>query len=112
MLEAAALSKTPIMVFVGSPGCIQIHTGPVQNIKRFGGSWLNVLDERFNFHLNEALVTSAWVVRKATKDGQVTSLELFNAEGENVVLFFGKRKPGQAEDPAWRTIVVELPVAS
>jgi putative hemin transport protein len=112
MLEAASSGKTPIMVFVGNPGCIQIHTGPVENIKRFGGIWLNVLDEKFNFHLNETLVTSAWVVKKETKDGQVTSLELFDGAGENVVLFFGKRKPGEAEDPAWRSIVANLPVAS
>jgi putative hemin transport protein len=112
MLETAAAKKVPIMVFVGSPGCIQIHTGPVEKIKRFGGNWLNVLDEKFNFHLNETLVTSAWVVKKATKDGQVTSLELFDAAGENLVLFFGKRKPGEAEDPAWRAIVADLSVAS
>ena len=112
MLEAAASGKAPIMVFVGSPGCIQIHTGPVENIKRFGATWLNVLDEKFNFHLNETLVTSAWVVRKETKDGQVTSLELFDAADENLVLFFGKRKPGEAEDSAWRAIVANLPAAS
>jgi putative hemin transport protein len=112
MLEAAASRKVPIMVFVGSPGCIQIHTGPVENIKRFGETWLNVLDDRFNFHLNETLATSAWVVKKATKDGHVTSLELFDAAGENLVLFFGKRKPGENEDPAWRAIVAELSVAT
>lgn len=112
MLEAAASSKVPIMVFVGSPGCIQIHTGPVENIKRFGETWLNVLDDKFNFHLNEKLVTSAWIVKKVTKDGHVTSLELYDAAGENLVLFFGKRKPGEAEDPAWRVIVAELPVVS
>ncbi len=71
-----------------------------------------MLDEKFNFHLNETLVTSAWLVKKATKDGVVTSVELFNAAGENVVLFFGKRKPGEAEDPAWRAIVAELPVVA
>ncbi len=111
MLEAAA-GGVPILVFVGSPGCIQIHTGPVKNIKRFGETWLNVLDDRFNFHLNETLVASAWVVQKATKDGLVTSLELFDAAGHNLVLFFGKRKPGEKEDPAWRAIVAELPAAS
>jgi putative hemin transport protein len=112
ILENASADKVPIMIFVGSPGCIQIHTGPVDKIKRFGGNWLNVLDEKFNFHLNETLVKTAWVVKKATKDGQVTSLELFDAAGENVVLFFGKRKPGEAEDPAWRGIVGQLTVAS
>lgn len=109
LLETAAARQVPIMVFVGSNGCIQIHTGPVANIKRFGGSWINVLDERFNFHLNETLVASAWVVKKPTKDGIVTSLELYDASGENLVLFFGKRKPGEPEDPAWQAIAAELP---
>lgn len=109
MLETASSSKVPIMVFVGSPGCIQIHTGPVDKIKRFGEAWLNVLDEKFNFHLKETLVATAWVVKKVTKDCEVTSLELFDAAGENLVLLFGKRKPGEQEDPAWRKIAAELP---
>ena len=28
-LEAASADGTPIMIFVGSGGCIQIHTGPI-----------------------------------------------------------------------------------
>ncbi len=111
MLERAAAAQTPIMVFIGSPGCIQIHTGPVHNIKPFGAEWLNVLDDDFNMHLRETDIATAWVVKKATKDGFVTSLELFDKQGENVVLFFGKRKPGQAEDEAWRLIVLNLPKA-
>jgi putative hemin transport protein len=108
MLETVASSETPIMVFIGNPGCIQIHTGPVKNIKMFGTEWLNVLDEDFNMHLRDTAVASAYVVRKPTDDGDVTSLELFDADGENLVLFFGKRKPGQPEDPAWRAILAGL----
>jgi putative hemin transport protein len=107
MLEAAAASDTPIMVFIGNRGCLQIHTGPVKNIKMFGTEWLNVLDEEFNMHLRDTAVASAWVVKKPTVDGDVTSLELFDAQGNNLVLFFGKRKPGEAEDPTWREIVAE-----
>jgi len=109
MLETAAASGTPIMVFIGNRGCLQIHTGPVQNIKMFGTEWLNVLDDEFNMHLRDTAVASAWVVRKPTKDGDVTSLELFDAQGNNLVIFFGKRKPGEAEDEAWRKIVADLP---
>lgn len=111
LLEAASQSKLPIMVFIGSPGCIQIHTGPVENIKMFGADWLNVLDDEFNMHLFLPLVASAWLVRKPTTDGIVTSVELYDAKGENLVLFFGKRKPGQPEDEAWRTLVAGLPTA-
>ncbi|HRJ72304.1 MAG TPA: ChuX/HutX family heme-like substrate-binding protein [Terrimicrobiaceae bacterium] len=108
MLEAASASGTPIMVFIGNRGCLQIHTGAVKNIKMFGDEWLNVLDEDFNMHLRDTAIASAWVVRKPTVDGDVTSLELFDAKGNNVVIFFGKRKPGEPEDAAWRSITASL----
>lgn len=108
VLENAASRNIPIMIFIGSRGCIQIHTGPVENIKMFGADWLNVLDEKFNMHLFLPLVASAWVVKKPTAEGIVTSLELYDAQGENLVLFFGKRKPGELEDENWRALVAEL----
>ena len=108
MLEAASASDTPIMVFIGNRGCMQIHTGPVKNIKMFGEEWLNVLDDEFNMHLRDTAITSAWVVKKPTVDGDITSLEVFDAKGNSVALFFGKRKPGQPEDEAWRKIVADL----
>jgi putative hemin transport protein len=108
LLERAAERSLPIMVFVGSRGCIQIHTGPVHNIKMFGAPWLNVLDPEFNMHLYLPKVATAWAVRKPTTEGIVTSLELYDANGENSVLFFGKRKPGQLEDENWRLLVSEL----
>ncbi|MEN6544163.1 ChuX/HutX family heme-like substrate-binding protein [Parvibaculum sp.] len=106
VFENAAARETPIMVFVGNPGMIQIHTGPVSNLKPMG-PWFNVLDEKFNLHLREDHVASAWIVWKPTDDGMVTSLELFDAEGEAIATLFGKRKPGQPEDKAWRAIVVD-----
>jgi putative hemin transport protein len=108
LLEKAAATGLEIMVFIGSPGVIQIHTGPVKNIKMFGEDWLNVLDDEFNMHLFQPLVVSAWEVRKPTTDGIVTSVELYDAQGENLVLFFGKRKPGQAENEDWRALVKQL----
>jgi putative hemin transport protein len=105
-LQAAAEHKTPIMVFVGSPGCIQIHTGPVKKLKATP-PWYNVLDPGFQLHLNEEAIEQAWVVEKPTRDGLVTSLELLDAEGGIIARFFGKRKPGQPERSDWRTIVRE-----
>ena len=103
-LGQAAAQGTPIMVFVGNPGMIQIHTGPVYQLKATG-PWFNVLDPGFNLHLREDRITQAYVVAKPTADGQVTSLELFDAAGEQIATLFGKRKPGEAEDPAWRALV-------
>jgi putative hemin transport protein len=106
MLEAASADEVPIMAFVGNPGCIEIHTGPVKKIAEMG-DWLNVLDPTFNLHLDRGGVTESWLVRKPTEDGIVTSLELFDAQGRNVVMFFGARKPGIPEDPRWRELVTE-----
>lgn len=107
-LQRAAATETPIMVFVGSRGCIQIHSGPVRMLRETG-LWYNVLDPGFNMHLNESMIDQAWVVRKPTKDGVVTSLELFDARGDIIIQFFGKRKPGIPELEAWREIVRTLP---
>lgn len=106
-LEAARDRDVPIMVFVGNPGMIQIHTGTVSNLKPMG-PWFNVLDESFNLHLREDHIDSAWVVWKPTEDGTVTSLELFDKEGSLIATLFGKRKPGQPEDLGWREIVNPL----
>ncbi len=108
MLEAVSETQTPIMCFVGNPGCIQIHTGPIRALKATG-PWFNILDPRFNLHLREDAIAQAWVVRKPTRDGIVTSLELFDEDGFCFVQFFGERKPGKAELPGWREIVAALP---
>jgi len=117
VLDAAAASGTPIMVFVGNPGCIQIHSGPVERLAEYG-PWYNVLDEPgadgtggFNLHLDETRIADAWVVVKPTEDGDVTAVECFDAAGEQIVQFFGKRKPGIPELQAWRDLVRALPRA-
>lgn len=104
LLQQAAAAGTPIMAFVGNPGCIQIHTGPVNKLVEMG-PWYNVLDPRFNLHLDETAVHETWVVRKPTADGVVTSVELFDAAGEQILQFFGERKPGKPELGSWREIV-------
>lgn len=108
ILEAAAASELPIMVFVGSRGVIQIFSGKVKRVKEVG-NWINVLDPDFNLHLREDLVASAWVVRKPTSEGNVTALEIFDAEGENIALFFGEGPRHVEEDLAWRELVESLP---
>ncbi|MDF3127808.1 ChuX/HutX family heme-like substrate-binding protein [Kiritimatiellaeota bacterium B1221] len=107
LLETASARQAPIMVFVGNRGCIQIHTGPVEKIVCFK-QWINVLDERFNLHLRADHISEAWVVRKPTADGVVTSLELYDAEGREIAMLFGERKPGQKERQDWRELIETL----
>lgn len=107
LLEKSAEQNLPIMVFVGNRGNIQIHTGPVRKTL-WHGTWFNVMDPDFNLHLNTVDIAETWVVRKPTEDGMVTAVEVFNKEGEIIVQFFGKRKPGHPELDAWRTLVTDL----
>lgn len=112
LLLAASLEGTPIMCFVGSGGCTQIHTGPVKRIEPMNirsTRWLNVLDPGFNLHLNEDAIDRVWAVQKPTAEGVVTSVEVFDAQGRDIALFFGARKPGVPELAAWRALVADLP---
>jgi putative hemin transport protein len=107
MLFDVARSGLPIMVFVGSPGMVQIHTGPVRNVKQME-DWLNVLDDDFNLHLRTDRVAESWVVEKPTQDGPVTSLELYDAQGGQIAQCFGARLPGRPELKAWTALADSL----
>lgn len=107
LLQRAAQQGVSIMVFTGNPGMIQIHSGPVQRVAVMG-PWINVLDPGFNLHLREDHIASAWLVRKPTVDGLVSALELFDAQGRNIAMLFGERKPGQAERCDWRALLDSL----
>ncbi len=112
LLEEAAIDGTSIMVFVSSSGCIQIHSGPVKRIEPMvtpTAQWINVLDVGFNLHLREDMIQNAWIVQKPTDDGVVTSVEIFDANGDLMAMFFGSRKPGIPEQQAWRDIAARLP---
>lgn len=106
-LRWAAESEAPIMVFVSSRGVLQIHSGPVRAVRAQGG-YLNVLDRRFNLHVKDGAVARAFVVRKPTSDGIVTSLELFDQRDDTIAMLFSKRPHGQAEGEAWRATLAAL----
>ncbi len=120
LLHEAAFDGVPIMVFVGSPGCIQIHTGPVKRIEPMdirgayvnapSVRWLNVIDPSFNLHLREDSIAHVWKVEKPTSDGVVTSVEAFDHDGELMAMFFGARKPGKSELQDWRALAGKLTV--
>lgn len=107
MFEKAQERQLPIMVFLNSAGCIQIHTGPVKKLVPMNG-WFNVMDPEFNLHLQLEGIDQVWVVKKPTKDGMVTGMEVFDATGKLIIYCFGKRKPGIPELSEWRSLVDEL----
>lgn len=100
----------PLMTFVSNAGAVQIHTEVPTKLLRTG-PWFNILDPNFNLHLGTEAIASAWVIRRPTSDGQVTSLEAFDAEGRSIVQFFGARHEGEAERADWRALMDELTAA-
>lgn len=100
-------TQVNLMCFVANRGIVQIHTGPVSNIQPMG-PWINVMDPTFHLHLRMDHIAEAWAVRKPTKDGHVTSIEAYDADGEMIIQFFGKRKEGNAEMTDWRSLVESL----
>ena len=92
----------------GNHGCIQIHSGPVRNIKpwaRGSTSWTrpSICNLARTHH-------RLWAVRKPNKDGHVTSIEAYDSEQRMIIQFFGKRRR-QGERDDWRLIADNLPVA-
>jgi len=111
LFESAAKQGQPIMVFVGNPGMTQIFSGKITKVKATE-EWYNVLDPDFNLHLRQAGIDHGWVVKRPAKDGMITSVEFYDAKGEQVVNFFSRRDRNKEETTAWRAIVATLPKAS
>jgi len=108
ILQTLTEIQLPIMLFVSNKGVVQIHTGRLHNFK-VTGSWLNILDSGFNLHLDEPAIAHLFVVERPASIGRLTSLELYDEDGNNIALLFGDYNPGIGEDPAWREFVSALP---
>lgn len=106
-IEELAGTGLSIMVFVSNAGIVQIHTGPIERCMTMG-PWFNILDPGFNLHLNTELLGRAWVVRKPTVDGIVSSVEVYDLRGELVMQLFGERGEGNPEQPRWRAELLSL----
>ncbi|MFP4552024.1 MAG: hemin-degrading factor [Spirochaetales bacterium] len=107
LLQAARDEAIPIMVFVRSPGVTQIHSGPVERLSAHR-EYYNVLDPEFNLHIREPQLAQAWLVKKPTAEDTVTSIEIYDHDGELVLQFFGVRDDHGPEDSRWRELAESL----
>ncbi|MEW2915689.1 ChuX/HutX family heme-like substrate-binding protein [Ruegeria sp. ANG10] len=106
ILHSAAKTGLPIMAFVGNQGCIEIHTGPIKEVKQMG-PWLNVLDPGFNLHLRTDHIAEVWQATKSTKRGDAISVEAFDAQGALILQIFGVlAEPDSAA--IWNDLVASL----
>jgi len=108
VLNVAANEQVPLMVFVRNPGILQIHSGTVTNIKRTG-DWLNVMDPDFHLHLRTTAIAECWAINRPSKEGDVLSVEAYDAEGNRILLVNGIWSAEQANRPDWQMLVRGLP---
>jgi putative hemin transport protein len=107
LLNIALRDQNEIMIFVGNRGCIQIFTGLIEKVTPHQ-EWINVFNPCFTLHLIESAIAESWITRKPTKDGFVTSLELFAADGTQLAQLYGQRIEGQPEQSQWREQISRL----
>jgi putative hemin transport protein len=112
LFERLASQEVSIMAFVRNPGILQIHSGPIRNIKQMG-PWLNVLDSGFHLHLRKDHFAAIWLVRKPTSNGDIYSIEIFDEHDEQVILINGDRRGGDVSESVsqWDGLVQALPRA-
>lgn len=108
ILHAAQQAQNEIMIFVGNRGCVQIFTGHIERLMPQDG-WVNIFNRHFTLHLIQGAIAESWVTKKPTKDGMVTSLELFAADGTQIAQLYGQRTEGQPEQSQWREQIAALP---
>lgn len=101
LLDLAKEDQNEIMIFVGNRGCVQIFTGEIHKLMPME-NWINVFNPEFTLHLMSDKIAETWVTRKPTKDGHVTSLELYAADGTQIAQLYGQRTEGEPEQQQWR----------
>ncbi|CAH0232189.1 Hemin transport protein HemS [Rahnella aquatilis] len=72
------------------------------------GEWINVFNKQFTLHLVESAIAESWITRKPTKDGFVTSMELFAADCTQIAQLYGQRNEGNPEQTQWREQLAQL----
>lgn len=107
MLFAVRDQGVEVMIFVGNMGCIEIHGGPVRNLRQMG-PWQNILDPGFDLHLRLDHIAEVWAVTKPTHRGDAVSVEAFDTDGGIIFQVFGRRTEGKDHRPEWNAIVDTL----
>lgn len=106
LLSLAKEKKEELTIFISNAGTVQIFTGIVKSLFDKDG-WLNVYSGRTKIHLHKD-IAECWVVCKPSECGFVTSLEVFNSKGEQIIQIYGQRDEGKPERETWRKLINEI----
>jgi putative hemin transport protein len=108
VIESALCSllekKAETMVFVSNNSCVQSFAGPVNRLLRTG-PWFNVLNDRFNLHLNTEQLSQVWLIKKPSDNGFVHSLNAFDKNNNEVLTMTDNRAKGEQESLLWVELI-------
>ncbi|MEM8702271.1 MAG: ChuX/HutX family heme-like substrate-binding protein, partial [Pseudomonadota bacterium] len=108
LLRIASSENIPVMCFVKNAGSRQVHTGHVGNVVE-KGQYLNVMDPKFHLHLRLDHIAEVWAVRKPSQKGQVTAVQAFDLDGQQIIQFRGSSGETNSDDMDWHELSACLP---
>lgn len=107
--------KDGLMAFIGNNAIVQIYTGPVLKTAEVKGSdkifihGMTKEGEPAVINISKKDIAQTWVVNKISKEGFVTSLEIFDHDGNHIAQFYDVRKEGQKQSEGWSELMRSLP---
>lgn len=108
LLTALSSEQLPLMLFAMNEAAVQSYSGKIEKLLRTG-PWFNILDPQFNLHLRTQEIGEVWRVRKPSADGWVTSLDVFDWHGQEILVFTDQRERGQQESSRWTELLMSYP---
>lgn len=107
LLTQLSQQQIPLMLFAMNEAAVQSYSGTITKLLRTG-PWFNILDANFNLHLRTEDIGEVWRVRKPSADGWVTSLDVFDWHGQEILIFTDQRERGAIESPVWTELLMSL----
>lgn len=105
LLTQLSSQQQPLMLFAMNEAAVQSYSGTIEKLLRTG-PWLNILDANFNLHLRTQDIGEVWRVRKPSANGWVTSLDVFDWHGQEILVFTDQRERGVRESSRWTELLM------
>ncbi len=89
IMEQAAERNMPMSFYTFNNGVSQYYSGVLDNVYA-SGDCLHCMAADFSLQILETSIANAWLVRKATSSGIVTSLEFYDSYGNQLLKLHGQ----------------------
>lgn len=106
-LRCASNAMVPLALSVESAGVTQVYTGLTRRVEASGGL-LALIEPGFRLYVSEPRIKSAWLVRRPSEQGVLSSLQYFDADDQPVLRVAGNTTPGEPGLKRWERLVASL----